>query len=70
MAPRKKAEEAFSMEKAYEELDRLIADMEENGHSLAETFSLYEKGIKLVKQCTDEIDRIEKQLVVLEADEG
>ncbi len=58
--------EKFSMEKAYEELDALLADMEENEHSLSETFSLYEKGLKLIRQCNDEIDHIEKQLVILE----
>jgi len=60
------AKEKFSMEKAYEELDALLADMEENEHSLSETFSLYENGLKLIRQCSDEIDHIEKQLVILE----
>ncbi len=58
--------EKFSMEQAYEQLDSLLADMEENEHSLSETFSMYEKGLKLIKRCNDEIDHIEKQLVILE----
>ena len=58
--------DTFSMEKANGELDELLADMEENEHSLQETFSMYEKGLKLIKRCNEEIDHIEKQLVILE----
>ncbi len=58
--------EQLSMEQAYEALDRLLSDMENGEHSLEETFSLYRRGIDLVQCCNEKIDRIEKQLIILE----
>ena len=58
--------EQLSMEQASEALDRLLSDMENGEHSLEETFSLYRRGIDLVQCCNEKIDRIEKQLIILE----
>lgn len=56
----------MTMEEAYEQLDQLLADMESGNHSLEETFSMYTKGLELVKICHDKIDAIEKKLLILE----
>ncbi len=58
--------EKLSMEQAYDALDQLLTDMESGEHTLEETFSLYRKGVALVQCCNEKIDRIEKQLIVLE----
>ncbi|MCD8053239.1 MAG: exodeoxyribonuclease VII small subunit [Lachnospiraceae bacterium] len=60
------AMETLTMEEAYRQLDELLSEMEDGEHSLEETFTLYRKGVALVQCCNEKIDRIEKQLIVLE----
>ena len=55
-----------SLEEALEELDTIMAQMEQGDTSLEESFLLYQRGMSLVKHCNDSIDRVEKQLLVLE----
>ena len=57
---------ALSMDEAYSRLDALITEMEEGEHTLEESFDLYSKGMALVKVCSDKIDKVEKELVILE----
>ena len=54
-----------SIESAFEELDQIMAKLEEGELSLEESFSLYQKGMALVKLCNEKIDHVEKQLIVL-----
>lgn len=70
MGEQKKAEEpqdleALTVEEAFEELERLVKRMEEEGISLEESFACYEKGIRLVRLCNDRIDRVEKKVQML-----
>ena len=37
----------------------------EEDSSLEETFANYELGMKMVKSCSDQIDRVEKKIQVL-----
>ncbi len=55
----------LSVEKAFEELEELVKRMESDGISLEESFSCYEKGIRLVRYCNDRIDRVEKKVQML-----
>lgn len=73
MAPRKKQDtaehteqKAQTLEEAFAELDALMEQLEKGDISLEESFSLYQRGMQLVKQCNDSIERVEKQLIVLE----
>ena len=34
--------------------------------SLEESFSLYQEGMKLLKQCNDKIDHVEKQMLQID----
>ena len=36
--------------------------------TLEESFSLYKDGMELIKQCNADIDRVEKQVQILNAD--
>ena len=40
--------------------------MEQGDTSLEESFLLYQRGMSLVKHCSNSIDRVEKQLRILE----
>lgn len=55
-----------SIEQTFEELDQIMEKLESSETSLEESFALYEKGMKLVKSCGEKIDRVEKQMIILQ----
>ena len=55
-----------SIEETFEELDRIMEKLESNDTTLEESFAYYEAGMKLVKACGEMIDRVEKQMIVLQ----
>lgn len=61
----KKVEEERSIEELFEELNRVVGKLEGGDISLEDSFSCYEAGIKLVKRCGEKIDKVEKQIQVL-----
>lgn len=58
-------EPAFSLEQAFEQLEDVIGSLQDNGISLEDAFSEYERGMKLLKQCNEAIDRVEKQVLMI-----
>lgn len=69
MSEIKKAEQEKSIEETFQELEALIVKMESGDSSLEESFGCYETGMKLVKECSTKIDKVEKQIMVL-AEQG
>lgn len=63
------AAESKTIEKSFEELNRIVEMMDCDDVSLEESFKLYEKGMKLVKQCNDKIDKVEKKINIIEGNE-
>lgn len=57
-----------SVEQTFKELEELIGKLEGGETSLEEAFQYYEAGMRLVKACNDKIDKVEKQIIVLEKD--
>ncbi|MBO4653777.1 MAG: exodeoxyribonuclease VII small subunit [Lachnospiraceae bacterium] len=55
-----------SLEQSMQELADIVARMEKGGMPLEETFGLYKEGMDLLKQCRSAIDRVEKELEILE----
>ena len=55
-----------TLEELFQELDGMMRQMEEPGLSLEQAFSLYHRGIELLKSCNDKIDTVEKQIQILE----
>ena len=58
----------MTIEEKFEQLDKTIAELEKSDISLDESFKLYNDGMKLVKECKDEIDDVEKKVLILEED--
>lgn len=58
-----------TLETAFEELDRLIDQMEYKDTSLEESFKLYTAGVKLIKYCNDSLDKVEKKLIEISEEE-
>ena len=54
-----------SIEETFAQLDELLEKLEASDTSLEESFACYEAGMKLVKACSDKIDKVEKQLSLI-----
>ena len=56
------------LQEKFEELDQVLADLQKKDISLEDAFSRYQRGVQLVKECSAAIDRVEKQVQVLQED--
>lgn len=68
--PKKPASEpaAASFESAMAELDQLVAKMESGELPLEASVAAYKRGSELVQYCAAQLERVEKQVKVLEGD--
>ena len=57
--------DAMTIEETFAALDDLIGKLESGRGSLEDAFKNYETGMKLVKRCNEKIEKIEKQILVL-----
>ena len=55
-----------SLEESFEQLETIIEQMKTGDMTLEDSFKKYEEGLKLIKNCSNSIDRVEKKLIVLE----
>lgn len=66
-------QEEMTLEESFRELDLLIEAMEDREISLEDSFLKYKQGMELLKICNQKIDKVEKQMLILndqgEADE-
>ena len=60
---------ALTLEESFSSLDKIIDQMENGKPSLEESFKLYNEGLKLIKGCNTQLDKIEKQIVVLDTED-
>lgn len=58
-------EKPLTIEESFEELDNLLEMLEQSENSLEESFRYFEQGMKLVRQCSAQIDKVEKQIFML-----
>ena len=58
-------EEERTLEEEFQELEQVLEAMEQEV-TLEESFRLYHRGIDLQKACSDKIDRVEKQIQILD----
>lgn len=63
-------QETRTIEETFQKLEGIVEKMESGDSSLEESFAYYEEGIKLVKECSIRIDKVEKQILVLTEDGG
>lgn len=59
----------LSIEESFEQLDTIISSLQQGDLSLEESFQKYEEGMKLIKHCSDTIDKVEKKLEIIEQEE-
>ena len=57
------AKKKFDIDQGFHQLDEILSSEE---IKLPEAVKLYTEGVNLVKQCKDSLDKVEKELIVLE----
>ena len=58
--------ETQTLNELLEQLDEVMKKMEDTDISLEESFYLYETGMKMLKQCNDKIEAVEKKVLLLD----
>ena len=61
-------ERELTLEEAFEQLDALADQLENKDISLDKSFEVYQKGMELLKQCSEKIDMVEKKMLQVNAD--
>ena len=63
------SEKKKDLSEIFTDLDSLLQKME-GEESLEKSFAIYEKAVALLKEANSSIDRIEKQVRILDGEEG
>lgn len=58
-------QEEFSLEENFARLEETIDKLDSDELPLEEAFRAYSEGMAILKQCNDQIDRVEKQVLKL-----
>lgn len=56
------SEKKKTFEESMSRLETIVNDLEQNEKPLDETIALFEEGLKLVKNCDDQLKKFEKQI--------
>lgn len=55
----------LTLEQSFERLDEILDSMENGNTSLNDNFKLYKEGMKLIQNCNQQLDKVEKQIVLI-----
>lgn len=58
-------QDVFQVEKAFEQLEEMIGHLESDTVPLREAIELYGQGARLLNQCREELDGIEKEMIII-----
>ncbi|MCI8584500.1 MAG: exodeoxyribonuclease VII small subunit [Lachnospiraceae bacterium] len=61
-----KKEETFRLEEGFEKIEQLLEKLSDREVSLEDSFSLYQEGMELLKQCNARIEHVEKQMLAID----
>lgn len=56
----------LSIEESFDYLDEVIEKMEDPDISLEDSFKLYEKGMKVLKEASGAVDEVEKKIKLID----
>jgi exodeoxyribonuclease VII small subunit len=59
-----------TFEKSLEELENIANELEKGSLSLEKSIEIFEKGIKLSKECSEKLDKAEKRINILVQNEN
>ncbi|MBR1875835.1 MAG: exodeoxyribonuclease VII small subunit [Lachnospiraceae bacterium] len=63
----KSKKDEMSIKESFEYLDDLLNKIQDEELPLEEAFALYEKGMKVLKECSEKIDAVEKKVKLIDA---
>ncbi len=66
--PASEEQDETSLEELFAQLDGILEKMDDPGISLENSISLYEQGVKKVKQCYEKLDLVEKKMKMIAQD--
>ena len=52
---------AQTLEQSFEKLEQIIGNLENGDVSLEDSFKLYNEGMKLIQNCNQQLDKVEKK---------
>ena len=58
--------EELSIEEMFDRLDGIMRTLEDSRSTLEESFASYEAGMRLVRACSEKVDKVEKQIVIID----
>ena len=58
-------EKELTLEEAFLRLEEVTRALEDENISLEESFAVYQKGMELLKYCSESIDIVKKKVLVL-----
>ena len=61
-------EKKENLEEMFQSLEAVIKGMEESSVTLEQSFDMYNRGMKILKECSRTIDEVEKKVLVLDED--
>lgn len=59
----------LTLEESFDTLEELIEQLQSGDLTLEASFQKYEEGMKMIKNCNETIDKVEKKLVVIQEGE-
>ncbi len=68
MGKASKEEKTFSLEENFARLEETIEKLEAEDITLDGAFAAYSQGMEILKQCSEQIDRVEKRVLKLNDD--
>lgn len=57
-----------SLEEKFAAIEEILNKLEDGNLALEESFRLYKDGMKLAAACNQQLDKVEKQLIVLDGE--
>lgn len=57
----------LTLEEGFEKIEALMQEMSDGDVTLEESFEKYKLGMEILKYCGDKIDKVEKQIEILNA---
>ena len=69
-AEKTEKEQALSLEEAFGQIEEVIGSLETEDITLEQAFAEYNRGMALLAQCNETIDRVEKKVLKINEDGG
>ena len=57
---------SFDIEESFKQLDEIVQKLESGNLPINEALKLYKDGVKLVEKCNIQMDKVEKQIIILD----